>query len=105
MRHSGDPPGKGEGVPQPRSTPDTTPTSIHALPNNYESPSNNQERESRRGWATCFAANKTEDWQADFTGVTVLEDGQRFWVNVYKKLDKNNKRYVSVCLRPWKGKS
>jgi hypothetical protein len=61
-------------------------------------------REARRGWATCFPATKTEDWQADFTGCVVLEDGQRYWVNVYKKLDKNRERYVSVHVKPWKAR-
>jgi hypothetical protein len=61
-------------------------------------------REERRGWANCFAATKTEDWQADFTGVMTLEDGSRFWINIYKRLDKNRERYVSVSLKPWRKK-
>jgi hypothetical protein len=60
--------------------------------------------EKRRGWAACFAAQKTEDWQADFKGVMTLEDGTKCWINVYKRLDRNGKVYVSVNLRPWAGK-
>ena len=47
--------------------------------------------EDRPGWASCFPPrNPKTDHPPDFTGVTVI-DGQKFWVNVYKKLDKNNK--------------
>ncbi len=61
--------------------------------------------EDRRGWASCFAAEKTEDWQADFTGVIVLENGEKYWVNVYKRLTKKRERFVSVGLRPHEGKA
>jgi hypothetical protein len=61
-------------------------------------------REERRGWANCFAAEKKEDWHADFAGFTTLEDGKRYFVNVFKKVDKNGKRYVTVRLQPWKAR-
>jgi hypothetical protein len=64
-----------------------------------------EQRESRRGWASCFANEKTEDWHADFTGVNTLENGDKYWVNVFKRLTKDGKRFVSVCLRPWKGRA
>lgn len=57
--------------------------------------------EKRRGWAACFAVQKTEDWQPDFKGVVTLDDGTKCWINVYKRLDRNGKRYVSVNVRPW----
>jgi hypothetical protein len=28
-------------------------------------------------------------------------DGKKYWVNVYKKLDHNQNRYVSVNVRPF----
>jgi hypothetical protein len=61
-------------------------------------------QETRRCGANCFTKDKTEDWHADFTGVMTMEDGSKFWVNVFKKLDKNRERYVSVSLRAWKAK-
>jgi hypothetical protein len=33
-----------------------------------------------------------------------MEDGEKYWVNVFKKLTKKGDRFVSVNLRPWKGK-
>jgi hypothetical protein len=63
-----------------------------------------ENREERRGWANCFATEKTEDWQSDFTGLVTLENGEKYWVNLYKKLDRNRERYVSVNLRPWKAR-
>jgi hypothetical protein len=61
-------------------------------------------QETRRGWANCFAKEKTEPWHSDFSGVVTMEDGSRYWVNVFKKLDKNRERYVSVHLSPVKAK-
>jgi hypothetical protein len=60
--------------------------------------------EKRRGWAACFAVEKAEDWQPDFRGVMTLEDGTKCWINVYKRLDRHGKVYVSVNLRPWEGR-
>jgi hypothetical protein len=57
--------------------------------------------EDRPGWAACFAPRHPKsDHPADFVGVTVL-DGKKYWVRVYKKLDKNNNRYVTVQLREY----
>jgi hypothetical protein len=61
-------------------------------------------QENRRGWSNCFPKDKTEDWHADFSGVTTLQDGTKCWVNVFKRLDKNKQRYVSVHVQPWKPK-
>ena len=63
-------------------------------------------REERRNWANCFHNDeKLETWHADYTGCTVLEEtGQKYWINLYGKKDKNGKTYVSVNLRPWKAK-
>jgi hypothetical protein len=55
--------------------------------------------EDRPGWASCFPPrNPRTEHPPDFTGITVL-DGRKFWVNVYKKLDRNGNRYVSVKIR------
>jgi hypothetical protein len=59
--------------------------------------------EKRRGWAACFAVEKTEDWHPDFRGVVTLEDGTKCWVNVFKRRDRHGKVYVSVNLKPWEG--
>lgn len=57
--------------------------------------------EDRPGWASCFPPRSSKiEHPPDFTGVTVI-DGQKYWVNVYDKLDKNGSRYVSVNLRKW----
>lgn len=56
--------------------------------------------EDRPGWASCFPPhNPRSEHPADFTGITMLE-GRKFRVNVYKKLDRNGNRYVSVNIRP-----
>jgi hypothetical protein len=56
--------------------------------------------EDRPNWASCFPPrNPRSEHPPDFTGITVI-DGKKFWVNVYKKLDKNRNRYVSVNIRP-----
>ena len=58
--------------------------------------------ESKPGWAACFANDdKREPWMADFKGVVVLEDGQKFWVNLHEKKDRNGKTYFSVGLKPF----
>jgi hypothetical protein len=64
-------------------------------------------REERRNWANCFKNDqKAEAWHADYTGCTVLEEtGQKYWINLYGKKDKNGKTYVAVNLRPWKAKA
>jgi hypothetical protein len=57
--------------------------------------------EDRPNWASCFPPrNPQTEHPPDFTGVTVI-DGRKFWCNVYKKLDKNGKRYVSVNIKPF----
>jgi hypothetical protein len=55
--------------------------------------------EDRPNWASCFPPrNPKTDHPPDFTGITVIE-GRKYWVNVYKKLDRNGNRYVSVNVR------
>lgn len=62
------------------------------------------EYETRPGWALCYSSkNKTQDWQADFTGVTVL-NGQKFWVNVWLKTGANGEQFLSVNLHPKEGR-
>jgi hypothetical protein len=57
--------------------------------------------EDRPNWASCFPPrNPKTDHPPDFTGITVI-DGKKYWVNVYKKLDRNQNRYVSVNIRPF----
>jgi hypothetical protein len=57
--------------------------------------------EDRPNWASCFPPrNPKTDHPPDFTGITVI-DGKKYWVNVYKKLDRNGNRYVSVNVRPF----
>jgi len=59
------------------------------------------QREDRPGWATSFkVGKKTEDWQCDFTGVIALQGIGRFWVNVWKRIDRNGQTYLSINLRP-----
>lgn len=55
--------------------------------------------ESRRNWSNCFKRPKTEDWHSDFSGVMVLENGDKYWVNIFEKKDRNNNSYLSVALR------
>ena len=50
--------------------------------------------EARRGWAACFAVEKTENWQADFRGVVTLEDGAKYWVDVYNRVARNGEREI-----------
>lgn len=61
---------------------------------------------NKRNAAACFKnPNKTEDWHCDFTGALVaegLQDGEKFWVNVYIRTDKKGRKYLSVVLRPEK---
>jgi hypothetical protein len=60
--------------------------------------------EDRPGWASCFPPRNAKiEHPADFTGVTVLA-GQKYWVNVYKKFDRNGARYVSVHVKPWEAR-
>jgi hypothetical protein len=62
-------------------------------------PTQNKQWEDRPGWAACFPPkNPRSDHPPDFVGVTVL-DGQKYWVRLYKKLDRNNNRYVTVNLK------
>jgi hypothetical protein len=65
----------------------------------------NQQRskawEDRPGWANCFPP-KSQTARADFVGVTRV-DGTKYWVRVFKRLDKNGKRYVAVNLQPLEG--
>lgn len=57
--------------------------------------------EDRPNWASCFPPrNPKTEHPADFTGITVI-DGRKYWVNVYKKLDRNGNRFVSVNVRPF----
>ncbi len=57
--------------------------------------------EDRANWASCFPPrNPKSEHPADFIGVTMIV-GRKFWVNVYKKLDRNGNRYVSVNVRPF----
>ena len=60
--------------------------------------------ENRRNASACFAnPNRREDWHADFTGCLVSEglaDGQKLWVNVYRRRDRKGREYLSVVLKP-----
>jgi len=61
--------------------------------------------EDKRNWAACFRnENKREPWMADYTGAVTLEDGQKFWVNLHEKKDRNGKTYFSVGLKPFQPK-
>jgi hypothetical protein len=59
-------------------------------------------RETRRNWANCFSRLKTKSSQADFVGVITLETGQKFWVGVFEKTDRNGERFMGVGLAPKK---
>jgi hypothetical protein len=57
--------------------------------------------ESKRSWAACFKnRDRTEDWQPHYTGAMTLEDGQKFWVNIWVKPDRNGQKFVSINLKP-----
>lgn len=58
------------------------------------------EYETRPGWALCYSKKPTaSDWQADYTGVTVI-NGQKFWVSVWLKTGADGEQLLSVNLRP-----
>jgi uncharacterized OB-fold protein len=58
--------------------------------------------EDRVGWASCFPPrNPKSQHPPDFVGVVRLEDGRKCWIHVYKKLDRNRNRYVSVRVVPF----
>jgi hypothetical protein len=59
--------------------------------------------ESRRNCAACFKTVKTAEWQGDYSGVLVLEDGQRFWVNIFQKTSPKGDTYFGVELKPKQG--
>ena len=57
------------------------------------------EYETRPGWALCYPKKATAaDWQADFTGVTVL-DCKRYWISIWKKVAASGDQLLSVNLR------
>ena len=60
-------------------------------------------RETRRNWANCFLRRKTKPTQADFVGVLTLQTGQKFWVGIWEKRDRNGERFISVGLTPKQG--
>jgi len=64
---------------------------------------NNKDWEDRRNAAACFKnPKKTEPWQADFTGVMVVEglkDGDKCWVNVSVRSSRRAERYFSVTIK------
>jgi len=56
--------------------------------------------ESKRNWAACFRnRDRTEDWQ-HYVGTLTLEDGQKFWVNIWVKVDRNRQKFLSLNLMP-----
>jgi hypothetical protein len=57
-------------------------------------------RETRRNRANCFPRRKTKPSQADFVGVVALETGQKFWVGIWERRDRNGERFMSVGLAP-----
>ena len=58
------------------------------------------EYETRQNWAMLYPAKKKSgDWQADYTGVTVL-DGRKYWVLAWKKTSETGEHYLSINVRP-----
>jgi uncharacterized protein (DUF736 family) len=56
--------------------------------------------ETRRNWAVLYPnKRKSEEWQADFSGITVI-DGQKFWVLAWNKTSPHGEHYLSVNVRP-----
>jgi hypothetical protein len=53
------------------------------------------------GGLSVIRPGNPKEWSPHFTGVTVL-NGQRHWVNIYKKKDLNGDVYLSVQIKPWK---
>jgi hypothetical protein len=57
--------------------------------------------ESKRNWALCFKnGDRTEDWQPHYAGAVTLEDGQKFWANIWVKVDRNGHKFLSLNLKP-----
>ncbi len=71
-------------------------------------PSSAFKSEDWRNVAACFPnRDKCEEWHADYLGVMATEElpaGTRVWVNVRQKTDKKGRPFLSVSLRPWRGK-
>jgi hypothetical protein len=49
----------------------------------------------------CFKnRDRTEDWQPHYAGAVTLEDGQKFWANIWVKVDRNGHKFLSLNLKP-----
>jgi uncharacterized protein (DUF736 family) len=58
--------------------------------------------ETRRGWVALFKnKRKTEEKHPDFTGVCVLETGQKVAVAAWKRKTTNGEVYLSVNIKDW----
>jgi hypothetical protein len=56
--------------------------------------------EDRPGWATCFPPkNPKSDKSPHFVGVTSI-DGTKYWISIWKKLDRHGERFLSVSVTP-----
>jgi hypothetical protein len=58
--------------------------------------------EDRRGWVALFKnRHKTQDKHPDFTGVSVLETGQKVSVAAWKRKTKKGDLFLSVRIQPF----
>jgi hypothetical protein len=55
--------------------------------------------EDRPFWSSCFKPRNPQSKSA-YTGVIALEDGKRYWVNIYTRQTRRGDEYVSVHLEP-----
>jgi uncharacterized protein (DUF736 family) len=59
--------------------------------------------EDRRGWTVLFKNRmKSEDRHPDFTGVCVLETGQKVSVAAWKRKTKNGDVFLSVSIQAFR---
>jgi uncharacterized protein (DUF736 family) len=61
--------------------------------------------EDRRGWVALFKnKNKTEDKHPDFTGICVLETGQKVSVAAWKRRTRNGDVFLSCSIQPFRNR-
>jgi hypothetical protein len=50
-------------------------------------------------WSSCFKPRNPLSKSA-YVGVIALEDGKRYWVNVYERQTRTGNHYVAIHLEP-----
>lgn len=57
-------------------------------------------RETKRNCSICYKGKKTYPASPDFVGVTRLEDGQSFWIKIWKEMRPDGEICLRVELQP-----